>query len=484
MIKFYTGAAFNNQGDGVYFITPTDGTLAHIYIVAGSTEKMVAEVNSITASQVNDIKDDLQKQITKNATDVGTALAGLKAITDKHGATLEKLEKKVDDNTAATSANTTNIEKILSGDTAVPKATNADIATKAEKDGAGNTITTTYATKEDFNKHKDFVGTFTPYTNVNDQKIDTIVEYIDDRTTGIASDSAVQTLGNRISKVEGYFDNDGNANNALDANHADTADNATNATNATSADKTKGTLTIGEKSFNGSTDVSVTIGDLGLDNALHFLGTTSTEVTDGGSEQPTIGNKAVTPVAGDIVLYGNQEFIFNVEGKWEVFGNEGSYAFKTTKIEAGAGLTGGGDLSDNREIAHAIPDGAGASNNIEESAGVFVSGIKFDQFGHVISVETEADIKYTAAEDGGIEITTDHVIQHTNSITAGSVVGGDGDVGFGGSIAIPKITYDAQGHITKAETTTVTLPSDDRIVALENALIWRSAADGSVLSST
>lgn len=476
MIKFYTGIKFVNQGDGVYFITPTDGTLAHIYIVAGDTAKMVAEVNSITAGQVNDIKDALQQQITKNATDVATALAGLQAITNKHGATLEKLETKVDNNTAAIGTNTSNIEKIISGEITVAKATNADSAAKAEKDAAGNIITATYATKEEFNTHKDFVGTFTPYTNKNDQTIDTIVEYIDDRTTGIASDSAVQALGNRVSKVEGYFDNNGNAKNALDADHADTADNAT------SADKTKGTLTIGEKTFNGSTDVSVTVGDLGLDNAMHFLGTTSTAVTDGGSEQPTIGDKAVTPVAGDIVLYGNQEFIFNSEGKWEVFGNEGSYALKTTKINAGAGLTGGGDLSDNREIAHAVPDGAGTSNDIEESAGVFVSGIKFDQFGHVISIDTAEDIKYTA--DKGIGITADHVIQHTNNITAGSVAGGSGDVNFGGSIAIPKITYDAQGHITKTETTTVTLPSDERIVTLENALVWRSAADGSILSFT
>lgn len=472
MIKFYTGIKFVNQGDGVYFITPTDGTLAHIYIVAGQTVEKVAEINSINASDVNDIKDNLQKQITQNATDVATALAGLKAITDKHGATLEKLEKKVDDNTAAHEANATSITKIINGETPVAKATNADNATKATQDGDGNVITTTYATKDELNTHKDYVGTFTPYTNSQNKEIDTVIEYIDDKTTGIASDSEVKSLGNRVSKVEGYFDNNGNAKNALDADHADTADTAT------SADKTKGTLTIGEKTFNGSTDVSITVEDFGLDNAMHFLGTSSTAVTDGGSEQPTIGGSAVTPVAGDVVIWGEQEYIYNSLGKWEVFGNEGSYAFKTTKIEAGAGLTGGGDLSDNREIAHAVPTGAGTTNNVTEAAGTFISGITFDEFGHVVGIDTAEDIQYEA--DKGIEITADHTIQHTNAVQggAGSAAGSNGNIGFGGSINIPKITYDAEGHITKAETTTVNLPSDDRITALENSLVWYSSVDG------
>lgn len=475
MIKFYTGLEFKNQGDGVYFITPAEG-LAHIYIVAGTTVKKVAEVNSITAEQVTAIKDELQGQITKNATDVATALSGLKAITDKHGATLEKLEKKVDDNTTAITKNAEDLAKVVSGETPVAKAVNADNATKATQDAAGNIITSTYATKDELNTHKDYVGTFESYTNTNGKEIDTIVEYIDDKTTGIASDSEVKSLGNRVSKVEGYFDNEGNAKNALEADHAETADIAT------TAEKTQGTLTIGEKDFDGSTNVEISVADLGLDNAVHFLGSSSTEITDGGSETPTIAGWNGPVQAGDIVLWGNQEYIWTAGEKWEVFGNEGSYAIKTQKITAGEGLTGGGDISADREIAHAIPEGAGVSNNKTEAEGVFISGITFDKFGHVIGIDTAEDIKYEA--DNGIEITADHTIQHTNSIAAGSVAGSNaaGNLAFGATINIPKITYDAQGHITQTETTSVTLPTDDRIVAVENALVWYSADTGTVLS--
>ena len=50
-------------------------------------------------------------------------------------------------------------------------------------------------------------------------------------------------------------------------------------------------------------------------------------------------------------------------------------------------------------------------------------------------------------------------ISHTRSVTAGTVSGTSGSVDFGGTISIPKIAYDAQGHITGATTATVTLPS-------------------------
>lgn len=84
----------------------------------------------------------------------------------------------------------------------------------------------------------------------------------------------------------------------------------------------------------------------GVTGAMHFLGTTSTAVSDGGTQAPTIDGTAV-PTAnlknGDVVLYGQQEFIWNGT-KWELFGDEGSYVLKTTKIN-GKALSGDITLS-------------------------------------------------------------------------------------------------------------------------------------------
>lgn len=50
---------------------------------------------------------------------------------------------------------------------------------------------------------------------------------------------------------------------------------------------------------------------------------------------------------------------------------------------------------------------------------------------------------------------------HSNSITAGTTSGtsNTGNVAFGSTVTLPKITYDAYGHITKAETYTFKLPA-------------------------
>ena len=103
--------------------------------------------------------------------------------------------------------------------------------------------------------------------------------------------------------------------------------NAASATWAKTAEKTQGTLTIGGKSFNGSTAVTVTAQDLDIIGALHYLGITSDVLTDGSTLTPiTIGTETKTPQAGDVTLssQGHQEFIWNGTS-WELLGDEANY---------------------------------------------------------------------------------------------------------------------------------------------------------------
>lgn len=72
----------------------------------------------------------------------------------------------------------------------------------------------------------------------------------------------------------------------------------------------------------------------GTQGALHFLGTTTTEITDNGTESPAVtvgsvtttwvsgtpgtGQKALNP--GDVVIYGSSEFVWD-GAKWHNFGD-------------------------------------------------------------------------------------------------------------------------------------------------------------------
>ena len=85
--------------------------------------------------------------------------------------------------------------------------------------------------------------------------------------------------------------------------------------------------------YNASTNKVATMADIAdatanLTGAMHFIGTSSTSISDGGTEDPTINNTTVTDKqAGDVVLYSNKEFVWTGTA-WELLGDEGSYAIK------------------------------------------------------------------------------------------------------------------------------------------------------------
>lgn len=101
-------------------------------------------------------------------------------------------------------------------------------------------------------------------------------------------------------------------------------------------------LTIGDQVFNGSNPVTITAANLGLSQALKFVGSTNDIMEDGQQNTPTGISQ---PSIGDVVLSnGNGEFVWLGEN-WEALGSENSYALKTVTISAGNGLSGGGQLS-------------------------------------------------------------------------------------------------------------------------------------------
>ena len=105
-------------------------------------------------------------------------------------------------------------------------------------------------------------------------------------------------------------------------------------------------LTIGDKVFNGSNPVTITAANLGLSQALKFVGSTPDVMTDKQTTLPSHIN-ITEPSIGDVVLSnGNGEFVWLGEN-WEQLGSENSYALKTVQIitEPNSGLNGGRNLA-------------------------------------------------------------------------------------------------------------------------------------------
>lgn len=82
----------------------------------------------------------------------------------------------------------------------------------------------------------------------------------------------------------------------------------------------------------------------GLGNPTHFLGKSTTAITDGGTQTPTIGEEEVTPHAGDIVVYGNAEFIYSGSA-WIELGDLSGLGDLAYKDSASGSVTPTGTVS-------------------------------------------------------------------------------------------------------------------------------------------
>lgn len=146
-------------------------------------------------------------------------------------------------------------------------------------------------------------------------------------------------------------------------------------------------LKFGSKSYDGSSEKTITAADLGLDSALKFHGTSKTPITDGSTTQTvTLSNDSShTAENGCVLFYGNKEFVWN-GSSWEELGNEGDYKVKQTAVSS--------------------PDAS-----TTETTNAFIDTISQNTNG-VISVTKKSLAYATASAVGGIKV---------HSVNSGSI---------------------------------------------------------------
>jgi len=106
----------------------------------------------------------------------------------------------------------------------------------------------------------------------------------------------------------------------------------------------------------GNSSITITASDLGLSQAMKFVGISTTDPTTSGA---TVSGHT-TWVKGEIVLYKrsgetNYEEYINITGgntssAWELLGDSDSYALNSIQINGADGVVGGGDLTQNRTL--------------------------------------------------------------------------------------------------------------------------------------
>lgn len=80
-------------------------------------------------------------------------------------------------------------------------------------------------------------------------------------------------------------------------------------------------------------------------DAVVFIGVSSTAITDGGSQTPTISGWSGTVAAGNLVFYGSQEYIYGNDDKWHALGDLSTLGALAQKDSASATYTPAGTVS-------------------------------------------------------------------------------------------------------------------------------------------
>lgn len=105
--------------------------------------------------------------------------------------------------------------------------------------------------------------------------------------------------------------------------------------NATSASKVNNKLTVGSKTYDGSAAITIEASDLGLSNALHFIGAATVAITDGSTTDPVISGYT-SKKTGDVIIDKDSayEYVWTAAGKWERLGPDGSYKVVQTAVSS------------------------------------------------------------------------------------------------------------------------------------------------------
>lgn len=81
--------------------------------------------------------------------------------------------------------------------------------------------------------------------------------------------------------------------------------------------------------------------------AMHYIGISSTEITDGGVQNPTIDNEVKSVSSerpGAVVIYGEKEYVWS-GSKWQEFGSTGSLKALAFKENASGNFTPTGSVA-------------------------------------------------------------------------------------------------------------------------------------------
>lgn len=210
-------------------------------------------------------------------------------------------------------------------------------------------------------------------------------------------------------------------------------------------------------------------------NAVVFVGVSSTALTDGGTQKPTIEGAQVTPKIGQLFFYGTQEFIWGKDDKWHALGSLQSLGALAYKNSASASYKPAGTVSK--------PTFTGSSSTVTITATDNTNG-NYQPKGTVSKPTfTGSSSTFTGkfTPEGGVTVTTNATTNKTATVSAAS--SGEATYTPAGSVSTPTVSVKTPGStttiknptsVTVAKTVVAAAPG---ATAPANAIIYYSVAN-------
>lgn len=236
---------------------------------------------------------------------------------------------------------------------------------------------------------------------------------------------------------------------------------------------TQGTLTLGSKTFNGNADVSVIADDL---KALSYSAKNTGITTFNSSNATTSTTYTITNtiVANSGMIIGGSASAAGLATRGICGVSTPSFTGSCTKENLYVNYDGNNTYATNRQLVlgaeapgSAITTSTGTSTTAAAQYGCTYSAVRGDQMVNYVTAKITASVvAATSSEAGlvkpgtGLSISSDGTLNHSNSITSGTIPEGGSDrvLSFGDIFKIPSISYDANGHITSTDSISLTLP--------------------------
>ena len=181
-------------------------------------------------------------------------------------------------------------------------------------------------------------------------------------------------------------------------------------------------------------------------DAVVFIGVSTSTITDGGAQTPTISGWEGPATSGNLVFYGAQEFIYGNDEKWHALGDLSTLGALAQKDSASTSYKPAGTVSK--------PTFTGSSSTVTITAADNTSG-NYQPKG-TISVPTFTGASMTSTGKftpaGSVTVTTNATTNKTATVTAAA--SGEATYTPAGTVAAPTISVGTAGATTTVKNPT------------------------------